>query len=289
MEKTFAYFDVRELNENEGTQYTRLARTVAYFISHLNDIGNVTNVKFAVADWWDKQEIDRIYRVKRVLSKLNSISDFELISPSKTIEKDGLLETAIGIRGLKFEELFENALLTLIVGLSDLADVDIDFYHVIVVEGNHTERNTAIRISRYFFERVKTSIETDQEFTDDDISRLYPINIEKELLEALPQICMKDTEEVSTINKVIANILNYLWNLCEVRKRLSKEEKNEISWRIELETRYKDALERQAKIIEKEASPDISKKYKKLIKEVVNSNKILTVDTFEKCFSELSL
>jgi hypothetical protein len=288
MENSFPYFSVEELTETETTEYTQLARTVAFFLSSLNHIGKIWNVKFAVANWWDKQERSRINEVKSVLSKFEDISDFEFIPPTRTIENDGLMETIIGVKGLKFKQLLEQDLLAIIVGLSGLADVDITFYHFVAIEGNYTENNNALRISRDFFEKVKTSMESDQDSFDFGISKPYPVAIQKELLDVLQGIAMKKEVDENVIKTSMINILMQLWKLSEMRERLSKEEKTENSWRRELEQGCEHVLSDQMKIIEKEAVEDISIKYQKLIEDVTKNNKPFTSEDFQRYILEFS-
>jgi hypothetical protein len=287
MESTFSYFNVEKLMETETTEYTRLARTVDFTLLNLNYVGRISNVKYAVSNWWDKQERSRINKVKKVLSNFEDISDFEFVPPMQTFENDSLLETTIGINGMKFRQL-EQDLLTLIVGLSGLADLDIDFYHLVAIEGNYTKHNTAIRISRDFFEKVKASMESDQDSFDFEISKPYPVALQKKLLDVLPGIYVKKVVDKNAIKTSMSSILMQLWKLSQIRKRLSEEEKTEKLWRREMERGCEHVLNDQMKILEKEAAEEISRKYKRIIVDVTKNNNPFTSEDFQRYILEFA-
>lgn len=287
-ENTFPYFDTEELDEKETTEYNRLAKTVAFYLSNLNYIGKISNVKFAVTDWREKQERVRINEVKKVLAELEKDSDFRFIPPNRTVEKSNLLGTAIGVKGMELKQFEEQNLDELIFGLFGLADVDIDFYHLIPIKGKCTESKNAFWISRDFFVKLKMGMESDEGSIDFGVSKPYPVAIDKELLDILPGIAMGQEQDENVIKKSLLNIMMQLWRLSEIRKRLSKEEKNENSWRQELEQGYENLLNDQIGIIEKEASEEISYKYRKMIEDAIGNDKPFISEDFQQYYSYLS-
>ena len=287
MGKTFPYFSVKELAELETAEYNRLARTVDFFLSNLNHMGKIFNARLDVVKWWNKRERSRINSVKKILSQFGITTEFTFVPPTRTIETGNHLETAIGVQGLKFRQLNEQDLEVIIFGLSDLADLDIDFYHLVAIEGNYTESKEALRISKNFFEVVKKSIESNQDFFEFGMSKPCPCTIKKELLDVLPGIHLNENQDENAIKKSIGSILMQLWKLTELRNRLSKEENSENLWRCELEQDCKNILREQMKIIKKEANEDLSRKYQQMIDDVIINNKPFTSEDFQKYFLEL--
>lgn len=281
---TFPYFDVQELKEKEVIWYNRLSKTIAFYVANPSSIRNTSNVKVTVANWWDQQERNRIEGIRNVLADFEAISDFEFIAPTQTIEDKQLLKTTIGIKGLKWEQ-WEKEFLNIAVGLSGLADVDIDMFFVVTIEGNQTESSLALRIPKSFFERVKESLESMKEFEETEFFNPIPVPLQKEMLDVLPGISMVEIEQ-NIITSSIGDILVYLWRLSEIRNRLSQEEKTELEWRQELEEDCKQHLTESLNILKREATEDISSKYQKLSETAIKDNKPFTSEMFQQLFVE---
>ncbi|WP_207688663.1 dsDNA nuclease domain-containing protein [Desulfonema limicola] len=288
MNKTWAYFDVKKLTENEISLYNRLAKTISFFVSHLKKIGKVSyNARIAVANWLKTQERNRINIIKNVISVFNEIPDISFIPPAQTIEKNNIREAIIGIKGLVFKQVVEEKILIVLIDrLTGLADIDIDFYYFVTIEGDCLENNVALRISNNFFKKIKMSLKSGERFDDSGFNKPFPVPVKKDLLETLPGICMKEAVKEDAVTVLLSSILLKLWKLSEIQQRLSTEEETENSWRQELETAYAQDLEKSYKIIKNEVSDGIRKKYKALINDAILKKIPFDANCFQQLFKE---
>lgn len=284
---TFPYFDVSHLKDQEKKWYNYLSKAIAFWASAPHKIGKTRNPKSTITQWWDQLEKNRIKGIDEVLCRFEENSDVECIRPTYTFEDTDLRKAAIGIKGPRWEQLgaeFE----TLIYGLLDLADIDVDIYLLIILDDHHPQEPLAISLPKDFFYVVSENpYKPWKEFKDKEFIKPLPIpvkDLKEDVLRSLPGISLIKTEE-DTIATSVGEIIVHLWCITEVRKRLSQKVKTEFKWLQELVKYYKLKLESSLAKLESNDSPFWSK-YHNLIETVVNKGKPFTVESFQQMFRD---
>ncbi|MGB8310454.1 MAG: hypothetical protein WCE81_01130 [Halobacteriota archaeon] len=284
---TFSYFDVSRLKDQEKKWYNYLSKVIAFWLSAPHKIGKTFNPKSTITQWWNQLEKNRIEGIDEVLCRFEENSGMECIKPTYTFEDGDLRKAAIGIKGTRWEQLdvkFE----TLRYGLLDLADIDVDSYLLIILDDDHPQKPLAISLSKDFLCSVKESIQTSEEFKDNEFLKPLPIllkDLKEDVLRSLPGISLIKTEG-DIISTSVGEIIVYLWCITEVRKRLSQKVKTEFKWLQEVVKHYKLKLGNSLAKLEGNASPELSSKYHNLIETVVNKGKPFTVESFQQMFRD---
>ena len=214
---TFSYFDVSRLKDQEKKWYNYLSKVIAFWLSAPHKIGKTFNPKSTITQWWNQLEKNRIEGIDEVLCRFEENSGMECIKPTYTFEDGDLRKAAIGIKGTRWEQLdvkFE----TLRYGLLDLADIDVDSYLLIILDDDHPQKPLAISLSKDFLCSVKESIQTSEEFKDNEFLKPLPIllkDLKEDVLRSLPGISLIKTEG-DIISTSVGEIIVYLWCITEV-------------------------------------------------------------------------
>jgi hypothetical protein len=277
---TFLYFDVSQLKDQETKWYDYLSKVIAFWLSAPHKTGKTFNPKSTITQWWDQLEKNRIAGIDEVLYRFEKNSDIKCIRPTYTFEDDDSRNAAIGIKGFRWEQL-DVKLETLLLGLCDLTDIDVDTYLLIILDDDHPQKPFAISLPRDYLRRVKEFTKTLEEFEENNYIKPRPIPLKEDALQSLPGISATKIKE-NLLPTSIGEILVYLWRITQVRKRLSQKVKTEFKWLQELIKYYKLKLENSLAKLEGNDSPELWSKYHNLIETIVNKGKPFTEESFQQ-------
>jgi hypothetical protein len=282
-QKTFPYFGVSELKGKEELWYDRLARTIDLYVCVPESIGKTPFPKESTANRWKKEEKNRIESIKKVLLEYQKKSGYEFIVPTSTIEKGIVRVAVIGLKGLQAKHL-DNEFPRLLMWLSEMSNIGVHQFLIVIIKGNHPESPYAISFSDSYLGVVKDSLESGKEFEEPSYSKPHLVPIEKDMLEVLPGITLIDYQD-DKVAVAVTEILIDMWKLSEARKRLSLDEKIEQDWLQELQNDYFRNMKKNLAKLESEAVEDKARRYNDLINRLVTENAILTTDEFRQLFS----
>jgi hypothetical protein len=288
---TFSYFDVSLLKNQERKAYGYLPKVINFFVCESAKIGKIVAPRSAVDEWWNQLDKKRIEGINEVLTDLEKDTDIECIRPTYTVEHDLVREAAIGLKGIRSQQLDEvlfkvmyglgseqldDVLLKpLIRCLRDLADIEVDQYSLLFVDdGNHSQRPFAILLTKNCLHHVKEYAGTAEEFEWNDYDRPRLVALKEDVLKSVPEISTAKTDEsFLSITEIMVN----LWRITEVRQRLSPNVKVESTWSKELEENYYSELRNSLANLKANASQETWEGYRNLAAAVVNGGESLTV------------
>jgi hypothetical protein len=180
--ETFSYFDVSRLKDQEKKWYSYLSKVISFWISVPHKIGKKISPNLTITQWRDQLEKNRIEGINEVLSNLERDAHIKFIRPIYTFEDDNLREAAIGIKGLRWEQLDDAVLEALIFGLCDLADIDVDIYLLIILDDDHPQGPLAISLPKDYLRRVKEFTRTLKEFEENNYVKPLPMPLKEGVL-----------------------------------------------------------------------------------------------------------
>ena len=288
---TFSHFDVSLLKNQEKKAYGYLPKIINFFVCESDKVGKIVAPRSAVDQWWDQLDKKRIDGINEVLTYLEKDTDIECIRPVYTVEHDLVREAAIGIKGIRSQQLDE-VLFKVIYGLGseqlddvllkplvrclrDLADIEVDQYSLLFVDdGNHSQRPFALLLTKNYLHHVKEFAGTAEEFEWNDYDRPHLVALKKDVLKSVPEISTAKTDEsFLSITEIMVN----LWRITEVRQRLSPNVKVESTWLKKLEENYYSELKNSLANLKANASQETWEGYRNLAAAVVNGGESLTV------------
>jgi hypothetical protein len=297
---TFSYFDVSPLKNQEKKAYKYLPKVINFVASESHKIGRIAAPRSAVDQWWDQLDKKRIEGINEVLTYLEKDTDIECVRPTFTVEHDLVREAAIGIKGIRSEQL-DDVLLKVMYGLRseqlndillkplsrcprDLADTEADQYLFLFVDDdNHSQWPYAILLTKNCLRLVKEFAGTGKEFEWNNYDRPRLVPLKEEVLQTLPGISPAKTDEAFlSLSEVMVN----LWRITAVRQRLSPNVKVESTWLKNLEDNYYLELKNSLANLKANAPQETWRGYHNLTEAVVNGGESLTVGLLVKCVGQ---
>jgi len=219
-DKTYQYFNMSDIEEEEKYWIERLLKTVVYFIE---TNGEKTQVAKEVIMQWhearNKQEVDEIIRI---LETFIGNTGFHIYYSLNVEEKENIREYSIAIEGYEEGDL-EDVLYELV----DFHMLDIDYVNIIRVQNK--EASYGFRIPKAFFEKVQNELDG-REYEESEFGNPLPINITEELLGTLNEKVTIESPPDDMPKTAFVKIMYDIWKLTEYRNNLDQENDIENKW-----------------------------------------------------------
>jgi len=277
VEATFSYFNVSRLKNQERETYNYLLKIVTFLALEPDKIGNIAAPKSAINQWWAQLDKKRIEKISDVLNHLEKELHMEFIRPCYTVQRGGLRETALGMKGKKLEQFDEVFLTSLIQGLSDLAEIEIDQYLLMFIDDhNRVQRFDAILLTKSCLSHVKEFKGTAKEFEWDNYNKPRFVPFQEDTLRSLPEVTFKIDPSLLLMRNIVVNI----WHITEVRRRLSPNVEVESAWMKELVDILRLELNDFLASLKAETSQETWKAYNDLVEAVLSGDESYTSGLF---------
>ncbi len=245
---TSEYFLTKELKEDELSWYARLRKCTSYYIEEFLQAKsiNTTNAKNLIETWWTGLQFKKLQEIHSIIQNFGSQSKFTFHLPNKIEEKGKLKYLVIGVDWLGIENDV-NDFSDVSAGLSQLANVDIDFFTLVYIKD--FEALYGLRFSKEFFSRIRKVIEEDIDLEDGVFGNPRQINLDSVDLTSLNNITKKNIKVGLDIESYM-NMIPQIWQLSLYRQKLDVENSVEKQWLIELEKNYDAKIKKQLEVIE---------------------------------------
>jgi len=228
--KTYQYFEVDELKEEENYWYGRLLKTVEFYIN--NDIRNTQVAKDSVLQWVETEQKKELDNVNIILQNLNDIG-YVIYKPIEVIHKGNFKEVVVGVEGYK-----ENDLSHILFALVDFVQLEIDYVNIISIDNK--EAKYGFRIAKSFFEKIQIVLDGG-EYKESDFGNPLPVVVTNELLKTLDTTINIEVINSDEEKEAFIKIMYDIWELVEYRNHLDINNQIENNWlqRTEKEIIYR--------------------------------------------------
>ena len=284
--KTFNYFPTQNLEKEELVWYSRLVRTIAYYINHQDSKGKLVNPRDIILQWWEETNSNRLNTLLQILKSFEQKTGITVRLPKKIVNDGILKQVVIGIENIGLDH-FGDYLLTFAVDLADLVELDIHSISLVFIENN--ESSTAISISVEWLRDIKKMSETGE---SDNIAlssfgKPIPIIVTQEILESLEGDVRVKIIEPNLSVSAISDLLLTLWKLSEAKRWLDLSNTIEAEWLAELKGNCKKEIKEQLMIIRNTVENDEYIKYEGLATRIVDHEDLVGNDELQEYFNEL--
>jgi len=237
-DKTYRYFDLDWLKEDESYWYSRLLRTVEFYVNYDTKIQNARDF---IIKWIKEQQIRTLKNIQDILENLND-SGYIVYNP-RIIMTNGLFrEVAIGIEGFEEDDLSD-----ILFALVEFAQIDIDYLNIIIV--NDGKSTFGFRVSKMFFEKIQNVLDGN-EYEETEFGNPIPLEITQKLLDTIEGNITQEIIVHNENNNIFFEIMYDIWELKEYHSYLDKKNKIEKEWLNNIENDIRSC------IIKKEALLD---------------------------------
>ena len=276
MEKTTKYFDVQDLEHEEDSWYQRLYMTIGYILNNQKVIGKTLTPEIDISIWWGRCERNRVQSIASFTSRLYDERGITCIAPSHTFKQENLRMAMIGINGASFSgnpELF----LLVSIGLYELVELDIDVYIIVAVKDGKIDQPIGLPVTQML---LKEAIEMNN--SNDIVEKfesITPWTLQSEWVKSLPNVHFEEPKRDEKSNAIIL-LLVALWEISEIRMRLSLQSSIESKWQFYLEKSRKEKVMVLLGYIRNQYRIQIYEEYETLVNRVLNHNYMLDKNQF---------
>lgn len=265
---TNQYFNTDDLKKDELIWYARLIRSTIYYVDEFitGKSQKTTHAKTLLEKWWEDQQFEKLEKVHSIVRQFESHSKYVFHLPNKIEEKGKLKYATIGIEWRDIENDIDD-FTEVLVGISKLAMTEVDFFTLVYIKAS--EAIYGLRIHRDFFQRIKNTLETDQDFEEKGLGNPTQITLKDTHLQSLDNIRRKNVK-IGIDTESYLNMISDIWQLLEYRNRLNKESTIEMEWLTVLEADYTSKIEKHLEIIRSVSSWDAYNEVEKWTRKVVS-------------------
>ena len=268
-QKTYSYFDSRELVKEETEWYERLERSVLFYEEIIQ--GNCKRHSHTAKDdcaIWNqtvtKNEFDKIFRLLIDVEEEIGM----LFNYPKFIQKEEYVKKlTIGVEMFDLQDI-EGEMTRIIYGLTKLIHTDIHGFNIVIIN-IHNQATHAFYLSKSYVEKLISFTET-QVFEEDtfglDMTPL-PIEINSELIAPLEGITIGSQ---ATLNVECGLMTESSWLFTEYRNRLNLDSSIEKKWFEEIQKNYYNDMKNYLNEIHKSSiSQSIKDQIQNLYMEII--------------------
>jgi hypothetical protein len=287
-QKTYSYFDSRDLVKEETEWYERLERSVLFYEEILqgNCKRHLRTAKDDCENWSKTVKKNKFDKIRQLLEEIEEEIGMLFKYPTFIQKEEYLEKLTIGVEMFDLQNI-EGELRRIIYGLTKLIHTEIHGFNIVVID-IHDQATNAFYLSKIYIEKLLLFTET-QIFEEDayglDMSPV-PIEINSELIAPLEGITIGNQ---ATLSIECGLIIEDLWLLTEYRNRLNLELSIEKKWFEEVQRNYHNDMKKHLHKIEKSSlSQSIKDQIQNLYTEVIEGENY-TSTQFGEFLNKISL
>ncbi len=287
-QKTYSYFDSKDLVKEETEWYERLERSILFYEEILqgNCKRHLLTAKDDCENWSKTVKKNKFNKIRQLLEEIEEEIGMLFKYPTFIQKEEYLEKLTIGVEMFDLQNI-EGELIRIIYGLTKLIHTDIHGFNIVVID-IHDQATKAFYLSKNYIGKLLSFTET-QVFEDDahglDMSPV-PIVIDNELLAPLEGVTIGNQENLSA---ECGLFIESSWLFTEYRNRLNLDSAIEKKWFEEIKRNYHNDMKNCLhKIHNSNLSQSIKDQIQNLYTEVIE-DKNYTSTQFGEFLNKISL
>ncbi|PBQ34573.1 hypothetical protein CNR22_23270 [Sphingobacteriaceae bacterium] len=238
-QETFDYYPTDELCSLELTWYSRLLKTVLFYVHMINakNPGRIFVIKTDIERWYENTEKQKLEQLHSII-KGGAHDGLTLMLPDKIIKNENLKYAEIGIEGANLTDLSED--FTILVNkMLDFDKTEINFFTFVFI--SQGKAVCGIRVTKDYFSVIRKSIETG-EFDKEEIDNPLPLFADNLKISSLPGVeVQKNIENIK--DEAFFKIMQLLGKFLDYRENLDTDSDIESTWLSEINKQYRSEIE----------------------------------------------
>jgi hypothetical protein len=236
-QKTYSYFDSRDLVKEEIEWYERLERSVLFYEEILqgNCKRHLQTAKDDCENWSKTVKKNKFDKIHKLLEEIEDEIGMLFKYPTFIQKEEYLEKLTIGVEMFDLQNI-EGELIRILYGLTKLIHTDIHGFNIVVID-IYDHATNAFYLSKTYIEKLLSFTQT-QVFEEDahglDMSPV-PIVIDNELIAPLEGVTIGNQENLSA---ECGLIIEGSWLFTEYRNRLNMGSTIEKKWFEEIQRNY---------------------------------------------------
>jgi hypothetical protein len=275
LNQTQRYFDTSVLIKQEFDIYSDFVETIEYYYFNRknNTLKSCTNAKKEITNWFQEQETIRLSQVQNILNKIQN-PKYDFVLPSCSWRNELSREITVGFIETGFHRVYDAD--ELLLSLIPLANTDIDKFYFVYVKDNKINSMdfAGFSVSKGLLEVLYDS-QIQNIKPELGYHRVIPIQVTKDILKSLPNVLLTEIKKSKQDHSPIVYMLTALWQYCELKKHLSKEDLEFPKWKDYIDNLVKKAKDNLAII-----APEFKKTYSSIFELVLYGNTEMDAELF---------